>query len=388
MHYFIALAFFSQMFSLDPNLSGILQPLSILPILLAAGWTLFSQSAVKSKIQWGLPALIIFIILPIQSALVTLIRGEINSILYSLTYLFVSLCTLTYCRSITFANISNAYAIAIGAFSVCIILFDTTSITTAMLAGSDIGIYRLSSFENHPNLLGHVFALNIIICVFSISKTRTIKLKVLLSSSLVISTTLLVLTSSRGALLSLLVAISATWIAINLKLRRTDLIIKSVLGGLIAMTIITLSSEKALIFLSEILDVESKHRGMDSGLSGRTDNWTGVIEIVFSDPTILLFGKGMRTWSDDFFGFATDSSYVNFLYEYGLFTTIAITASITFFLRKAYSTLSEIDNVIPFATLSFIIIESLVARYMLGIGNPGSLLILFCLGHFSMKRPS
>jgi len=81
-------------------------------------------------------------------------------------------------------------------------------------------------------------------------------------------------------------------------------------------------------------------------------------------------------------GYAIDNGYLNMLYETGLVLTIFFVLSMIVNANKLRKSLLDVPNAIKAVALGlfvFILFESIVARYLLSIGNPVSLFLVFCM---------
>jgi len=131
-------------------------------------------------------------------------------------------------------------------------------------------------------------------------------------------------------------------------------------------------------FVDQVLQLTSKERGIDSGLTGRVDKWKATMS-VFSDGTFLL-GRGVR--SSDYTEALIDNSYFVVLYEIGLIPLLLITWRFLSILRaslKGYFhafTTDQRDFYLAFSLLVVdFLVNNIVARYLFSIGNPYSLFL-------------
>jgi len=140
--------------------------------------------------------------------------------------------------------------------------------------------------------------------------------------------------------------------------------------------------DKITGYLSSMLEFNSSDRGVNSGLTGRTDNWDKLLATIFSSIKAVLLGNGLRSGGVEVLGYAIDNGYLNMLYETGLVLTIFFVLSMIVNANKLRKSLLDVPNAIKAVALGlfvFILFESIVARYLLSIGNPVSLFLVFCM---------
>lgn len=129
-------------------------------------------------------------------------------------------------------------------------------------------------------------------------------------------------------------------------------------------------------YILEMLDINSTSRGISSGGTGRFKNWADFITIIQDQPLVIFFGHGFRSWPAKM-GFDSDNSYITLIYEIGLPLTMIITFLLV---RGLISAIRKFDSktMSPeiIAVLSFSLIESIFARYLVSIGNPASFIFL------------
>jgi hypothetical protein len=133
-------------------------------------------------------------------------------------------------------------------------------------------------------------------------------------------------------------------------------------------------------FLRHKLAIDSKARGLDSGLTGRTNGWSTLLDVL--PKTSWLAGNGYRT-SDEDFDFSVDSGYLASAYEIGIFSTTVVLAKYLLVLgglTAAYWAGPRPGNAVLFLifTLAVFFANGFVHRVLFGYGDPASLFALFC----------
>jgi exopolysaccharide production protein ExoQ len=153
-------------------------------------------------------------------------------------------------------------------------------------------------------------------------------------------------------------------------------------GGLALaiVAMVTVIGGSAITYLEGIMELNSHTRGVGTGGTGRTDLWIQGIATLASDPSLLIFGGGLRSSDIANIGFSTEDSYMTILLDSGLFAGAALIAVVFHCPIKAMSLSRYSDNdgreliLVP-AFFVFLLVESIFNRYLLGIGNPMSLFV-------------
>jgi exopolysaccharide production protein ExoQ len=147
----------------------------------------------------------------------------------------------------------------------------------------------------------------------------------------------------------------------------------------------------AIGYLQRMLDVNSTTRGIASGASGRTDSWRQSFDTLSSDPVLLLVGGSLRSSDYSIIGFdATENSFITIWLDCGLFAGTAIIALFVYSPLKAMSLSrsSVIDRrqliLVP-SLFVFLLVEAIFNRYLLGIGNPISLIVLMIVMSLAVR---
>jgi len=138
--------------------------------------------------------------------------------------------------------------------------------------------------------------------------------------------------------------------------------------------------QEAYGFVDSVLNLSNQYRGLDSGLSGRTGNWTRAIHLL-SDGTWFA-GHGLRSSDVDFPPDQwIDNSYLVLLYEVGFVGAIVIPLRFVIVLRsflQQYLTGAE-DADLSLLCIGFLTVflcNNVVARFLFSAGNPSSLLAI------------
>jgi O-antigen ligase len=278
-----------------------------------------------------------------------------------------------------FHRLASLYLYACSFLILTLVIFDFDSILRALSATqTNKGLYRLTPFGNHPNLAAHFVGTAAALLV---ARTLRIDSKppYLTTIPLLLAfLTILLSTSSRGSILALMVTCVILVILTRPKkeissrplVRQQTLVI---LSALLAVAVMLIWKSD---YILEILDINSTSRGINSGGTGRFKNWADFITIIQDRPVILFLGHGFRSWPAEM-GFDSDNSYISLIYEIGLPLTMLITFLLVRVLINAVRKFdSKTMSPEIVAVLSFALIESIFARYLVSIGNPASFIVL------------
>jgi hypothetical protein len=200
----------------------------------------------------------------------------------------------------------------------------------------------------------------------------------------------LVAASSRGSIIALLISIAVTFGVCLVRLLRFSTIAISRNGLFVALIFLCVSAviagaeqpafDSAGNYLRTKLEVNTRARGIDSGLTGRTPGWAAVLDLL--PKTFWLFGNGYRSSEQDF-TFSVDNGYLAGIYELGVFATTIVVAKYFLVLEVlivAYVTRSSASDTCLLAlasTLVIFLVNAFVHRVLFGSGDPACLLALF-----------
>lgn len=130
------------------------------------------------------------------------------------------------------------------------------------------------------------------------------------------------------------------------------------------------------------MDLNSAQRGLDSGFSGRQELWQMVLSQFFTSNIPFFWGGGFRNaWLSSYIS-AVDNGYIVAIAETGIVSLILILGRLIYIAKKSAKRLKTQPNTMDATIVGvvvFILIESIIARYLLAIGNPASLLILILI---------
>lgn len=332
--------------------------------------------------------LLIAIIIPIVStiAVLSMPPPQLNEFSIVLQGLLLFLVLTSFILHINYYGIYKiVYDFSVGFFVVVVgvAIFENNNLFDSLsFVETETGRVRFSPFLNHPNLTGHIFSVASINFVLMIFRRQSLfKEKLTWAFFALISVIYVMAASSRGSFVGLVLAI---FVAFFIYIKNISPIKRSkILFKLLISTVIIFAYKfsEVLDWIFELFELNSDYRGVGSGGTGRFDNWTSVMDKVNDNTLKVFIGSGLRSWSDDYYGHATDSSYINSLWESGYFITLGVVLLFGNILYKiAIKKTLNIFNCYVAAIVTFVMIESIFARYMIAVGNPGSLLVLMIVG--------
>jgi O-antigen ligase len=140
-------------------------------------------------------------------------------------------------------------------------------------------------------------------------------------------------------------------------------------------------------YFDSILEFRSEYRGIDGGLSGRSDLWAIIFDKLGSEDFPVVYGAGFRAQVTAKYVDAIDNGYIVMLCEVGVFGLLTWLLMIVSTLLKILkrNTRHGCAEAVVAGVLIFILIESFVARYLLAIGNPASIIAITLVISFFMS---
>lgn len=244
---------------------------------------------------------------------------------------------------------------------------------------------REAPFGMHPNLAGFNYGGFIVMAAnSSLLKWRHNNL---ISTAIIgFCLAVMLVASARGGLLAVALTLAVYVSTEVLRGRRSTIYLITIGTALLVLSFIYWDSVVA--YAVEMLDLDSKQRGLQSGGTGRFEIWTRGIDYISGRSWEIFIGSGLRTAGN--MGFPVESSYINLAVESGIFLTAAILISFLSVLVRSYRKQGSGSSFHRFAfyVLLFAMFQSLFNRYLIAIGNPFSLMILVIASKASIKGSS
>jgi len=309
----------------------------------------------------------------------TLVSATLDNIITAL-YGILMICVLAACSIIVTAigmhAILEAFFYSSLICEASIFAFEWHDLFGALSGGG-----RFLCFHFHPNLIAIIATSYVVVQLWQFTSRRSY---VALTAA-VGSFAIMFAASSRGALVAAIAALLFGFVLRNgsiwKHLRPRRLAIYLLVLVCLSPLIFTPMGDKAEKWTIKILDLDSRWRGLHSGMSGRIPEWLRASDFLMHDGD-LIYGHGFRTSFDDL-GIIDNSILVE-LYEIGAIGTIALLTVFGFrfyiLVRSAVASRDERQKqflAVCASLATAIFVVNLVDRYLFGIGNPASLLGLF-----------
>lgn len=314
-------------------------------------------------------------------------NGNLLSTMYGAMFLLVLVSAALLTRQEDEASIGVVFQRAYLALLVTLLVVQPGELFTSAVGTTarGIGLVRFEPLEMHPNLSGLVYGGGALLFLQSFLTANSRRKKVFSLAVVVICLGVVLAASARASLLALGVTGA---VAILLLAGRGSSRARMTLAvsAVVVLGVGLLKADAIANYLTIILDLDSSTRGINSGATGRTDIWRKGIELVFSDPLLLFTGRGVRAA----IGFPVESSYINLVLENGLVFGFLIVSTFVVTTWRALSQSIQVGLVNPTLfmgglMLLFMLTQSIFNRYLLAVGNPFSLLILFLLLRLNLR---
>ncbi|NEX62727.1 O-antigen ligase family protein [Noviherbaspirillum galbum] len=381
------LSFYCLLFLAVPKYGSAFQLLSLAMIVMQNVSTAISMKRNKvTTFKGSMTPLSLFLIaiVPLVSLTDNVFNLELQYIGYSLLFFLVAASIYVVVSTVDFRTIFNSFLAAAVMMTLTVLATQHAMLRDTLSISYDAvnGLERFGPFNLHPNLVGHIFGGFAVMFFCVMLYERALLRKAFFGAMTGLCFIYCIAASSRGGFLAAGLGILTVYsIAVWQDRKRRQVLLLLVLGG-IAVLLATKGAEKLVVYLSSIFETGTGDRGVNSGLTGRTDNWAKLLQTVFSSVSFMLFGNGLRTGSSEVLGYDIDNSYLNLLYEIGLPCTVLfvlLLVACTNRFRRAFRAMPDVVKASALGMFVFILAESMVARYLLSIGNPVSLFLLFCM---------
>jgi exopolysaccharide production protein ExoQ len=245
---------------------------------------------------------------------------------------------------------------------------------TALMPGStNRWELREAPFGMHPNLAGFVYGGFLVMAANSRTLTWRYN-KVLTPLIIALCLAVMIVASARGGLLAVALVL-AVYMANELTRGKRSIAYVFVIGAAVLILSVIFWSN-ITSYATEMLDLDSEQRGLDSGGTGRFEIWGNGLNFIAGRSWEIFIGSGLRTAGQ--MGFPVESSYINLAIESGIFIAPIILITLLGVLLRSYRKQAHgsIFHRLAFYTLLFAIFQSIFNRYLIAIGNPFSLFLL------------
>ncbi len=372
------------------------QIVQLTAVALLAGAAIFSLLLRRMRPAKLSPFELVLLFCALTSAFISSLMGFYGASQYAFVLFLCMISIAAIVRTLSLREILNVFVlISIALLLIPLVSYRPQLVAALSLKISDIGLERFTPFDMHPNLVGFTYAgtAMIMACRTLIAPSRTGKFFGALLTAL--SLLFIVAASARSAMLG--VAVSgvlyiwafATARGGNRKRRLQLLIILGVLA------VAALGMDPMRGYLLSAFEVQSESRGVDSGATGRVELWTAGIDLLLANPFRTLFGFGFRSAEYAIIGFPVESSYIVLCLEIGvlgaaLLLGIFLVSSMKMILIGRTGAFGDDGRILQFFGLAIIafMVHSIFNRYLVGIGNPMSLMALVMMSAYGVRHRS
>jgi exopolysaccharide production protein ExoQ len=369
-HVLLCAAFVVLIFSNDEGGAVLFQILGVMLFSLSAAMFFLSTPGVITLAP--IDGVILF------SVALSYLAGTFSQDAYSLGYTTVFLVAYVSVIVITQRTTAEELVATIRLATVAILVlvavtFGDTLLTSLMPGSSHRWELREAPFGMHPNLAGFVYGGFLVIAANSGMLTWRYN-KILTPAIIAFCLAIMTVASARGGLVAVMLAL-AVYIANELTKGKRSI------GYVLAIgtAVIVLSAiywRDIVSYATEMFDLDSQQRGLESGGTGRFEIWHNGIDYIASRSWQVFIGSGFRTAGQ--MGFPVESSYINLAIESGIFMVVIVLVNFLSILLRSYrkQTRGSSFHRLAFYTLLFALFQSIFNRYLIAIGNPFSLMIL------------
>ena len=324
----------------------------------------------------------------LSSLIICLVNSESEttavSCAFMVTMIAISLCA----RAVSLPQILDVGAYVVLGYILVSLAAERGSLMSILSVSiTKNGLMRLTPLGNVPNLSGYLFGGGSILLARRAILTKSWIERLVMIGSVFMAILLVIASSARASLLAVGAAgLFAVSVEVGWKRLFSYRWVRNTTGLGILFALVL--AGKIGGYLTAILELDSKARGVGSGGTGRTELWSRGIDALQESPINFIFGGGFRSSASDLLGFSTENSYITILLDSGIFLG---SAAIVAFACAPYQALrlmrrdGGLDSpllLLP-SFFAFLLCESVFNRYLLAIGNPISLMsvvLLFGLG--------
>jgi O-antigen ligase len=318
-------------------------------------------------------------------------QNDPQSAEHAVLFLIIWMSAVVFATSVRLEQVTRSFAYAGAIVILGFALVDHTKIA-ASLAVTGIGADTLERyggpFDTHPNLIGHVVGC-FVVALFWQARAERLAAKVIFYAAIIAGFILTIAASSRGGLFAasgtILCVIGWQRIRSPFALVGILLFVSGIVLG--AMVIFPSTLER----LDVLLDLSGAHRGLSTGLSGRTALWQKLLDQFGTSNEPYIWGAGFRSaWLDNLTD-AIDNGYLTVAAELGV---IGLALWLLQLARAAVSAQRELrftgrtEYLIALSVIVFFLAESVVARYLLALGNAPSILLILVAAMLPSIRAS
>jgi O-antigen ligase len=332
-------------------------------------------------------------VIALGSLMGNLVASDLSGAAYSLLFLgtWMSACVLS--DAIDTDRLIRALAFAGAAFALlCLVLTYKELVGAFMHANRTLDVKERYSgpFKANPNLLGHMAGCFAVLTFWQAFAEKW-KLRAIFLAAMALLLVICLAASSRGGCFAAVAAIGVVF-----AYRAVRSANQSVLPRLVAVTLVVTAA--LVIFfpgvlgtLSHLLDLDSRYRGVNSEFSGRFERWNAVLAQFGTEHIPYIWGTGLRAAWLSYLIDVIDNGYIVLAAEVGVIGLLCwlgrVLAVALAALRRTAKPAPPVSAYLMMSLVIFFLAESMVARYLLAIGNSGSVLFLLLVITYRTKAP-
>lgn len=324
---------------------------------------------------------------------VCICRTNDDLTLYSITFLAALIVISAVSRASSLDEILDTGAVATLLGLATCLLWNWRALNKALsISYGMTGLFRFSPLSTGADLVGFIFGSCSILMARRAFLTKRPGERVVMILGVMVAWIFLLAASARASLLSLTVASIAALI-LEIRPSRSTYWKMASIGAVLTAFASLVFAKRLLSYVQGILEINTRTRGLASGGTGRTELWLHGVSEIFSDPIRLIFGGGLRSSEFSYIGFFTENSYVSIFLDSGIFLGTAIVCGYIYAAIKGLKlSRTAPPRSSPYAFVGsyfiFLVLESFFNRYLLALGNAGSLLAIVVLISLSIvDRP-
>ncbi|WP_161500022.1 O-antigen ligase family protein [Bradyrhizobium sp. AC87j1] len=263
----------------------------------------------------------------------------------------------------------------VAVLAIVLVVFGGTLFSALMPGALKRWELRQAPFDMHPNLAGFVYG-GFIVMIANSRFSLWGQDKLFRISVVVLCLAIMIVASARGGILA--VALTLLVYGAVRVITQSASLIRLLFAGFAALIIVVVFSDRILPYATEMLDLDSKRRGLESGGTGRFELWQQGIDYIAGRTWQIFIGSGLRSATISNMGFPTENSYINLTVESGIFLTAVILFSFVSLIARSYRRQLAGDHLyqLVFYSLIFAMFQSVFNRYLIAIGNPFSICVL------------
>jgi exopolysaccharide production protein ExoQ len=361
-----------------------IQALGISLIWLAAVLSVIHSSKVNNLIT-GFD-LIIFLMIFLSLVSSALTQQE-YVVVYTFIFFTTYLSIMLLCRVMKNQEIVLCIVLAIiVALAVVAITYPGVLWQTIQPGNPDRWQNRFQPFGMHPDLTGFVYGGCFVIILFSDMPSG--RFKVPLKVGVIAVCTMVCLAASARAGLAAVLATLVFYAvrALTLQGKNTKYVILAAFAVAVLMFVF---KDTVINYLTDILELQSSSRGLDSGGSGRLEIWQRGLSLIGDRTWELYIGSGLRSSSEGVLGFFTESSYISICIDSGIIVLVLFVGyliTLTFKLHLQEKRSSDLFDRLVLFCIVFAMVQSIFNRYLLAIGNPFSLMFFILISKAALNQ--